>query len=100
MAGYILKKGKNMYCVYIIKSQKTEEYYIGSTGCLDDKIKRHNSGRSKATQKGRPWSTILIEKYKTRAEALKREAQIKSYHGGKAFKKLIFSNLVPSGEIA
>ncbi len=89
-----------MYCVYIIKNQKTEKYYIGSTGCLDDRIKRHNSGRSKATKKDRPWNIILIEKYETRPEALEREAQIKSFHGGNAFKELVFSNPVPSGEVA
>lgn len=89
-----------MYCVYILKSQKTGRYYIGSTGCLDDRIKRHNSGRSQATKKDRPWDIVLIERYETRQGALKRESQIKSYHGGEAFKKLIANNPVPSGEVA
>ncbi len=78
-----------MYHVYILKSQKTSRYYIGSTGNLLDRLVRHNSGRSKSTKKEMPWKLVYSELYSSRKEAVKREKQIKSHHGGKAFKRLI-----------
>lgn len=78
-----------MYHVYILRSLKTNKYYIGSTGHLEDRINRHNSKRSIATKRGYPWQLIFIEQYSTRSQAYRREMQIKSFHGGEAFKKLI-----------
>ncbi|MBU1038995.1 GIY-YIG nuclease family protein [Patescibacteria group bacterium] len=77
-----------MYYVYVLKSQKTDRYYIGSTGNLEDRLIRHNSSRSKLTKKEAPWKLVYSELYSSRKEAVKREKQIKSYHGGNEFKRL------------
>ena len=78
-----------MYAVYILKSEKTKKYYIGSTENIDNIIIRHNNGKNKSTKPGIPWKLVYFEKYETRNEAYKREMQIKRYKGGSAFKKLI-----------
>ena len=68
-----------MYFVYILKSNTTGKYYIGSTGDLNDRLQRHNQGRSKATKLGIPWELVHSETFGSRAEAMNREMQIKSW---------------------
>ena len=75
--------------LYIIKNQK-ERYYIGITGLDPEKrLLRHNKGNVYSTKFGKPWKIIYIEKYDNYESARKREKQIKSWHGGNAFKKLV-----------
>jgi putative endonuclease len=78
-----------MFIVYILKSLKTGKHYIGQTDNILDRIKRHNSGRSKATKNFAPWELIYSEEYSTRPLAFRREQEIKSYKGGIKFKKLL-----------
>ena len=78
-----------MYFTYILKSVITEKYYTGSTSNLDERIKAHNSGKTKSTKPFRPWILVYKEAFETRTEARKRENQIKRYKGGRAFKELI-----------
>ena len=68
-----------MFYVYIIQSEKNQKFYVGSTGNLDDRMIRHNSGRSKATSVGIPWKLIYTEKFETRSQAYRREMEIKSW---------------------
>ena len=81
--------GSIMYKVYILKSQIADKHYIGSTKNLEERLQRHNQGRNKWTKRHKPWEVIHTEEYDTKKEAQKREKIIKSYKGGKAFKKLI-----------
>jgi len=78
-----------MFYVYILQSQKTNRFYIGSTENLSKRVLAHNSGSNRSTKNGRPWVLVLSEEVSTRAGAIKREAQIKSYKGGEAFKRLV-----------
>jgi putative endonuclease len=78
-----------MYFTYIIRSQKTGRYYVGSTKDVSERLARHNGGKNKSTKPGVPWELVVTEEYQTRQEAYRREFQIKSYKGGEAFKKLI-----------
>ncbi len=80
---------KIMYYTYILKSEKTGKYYTGSTENINERVKRHNSGKNKSTKIGIPWILIYQEEFNTEQEAYKREFQIKRYKGGEAFKKLI-----------
>ena len=78
-----------MFTVYILKSLKNGKYYIGQTEDVVDRIKRHNSGRSKATKNFTPWEVVYSEEYLTRSLAFRREQEIKSYKSGIKFKKLL-----------
>lgn len=81
-----------MYCAYILKSEKTDRYYIGSTNNIESRLKRHNNGRNKSTKLGIPWKLVYSENFSTKQEAYRREFQIKSYKNGNVFKKLIALN--------
>ncbi len=78
-----------MYVVYIIKSKKTEQYYIGVTKDLKQRLRHHNSGANRWTKNKAPWETVYTEDFEDKKSAWFREKQIKSYKGGEAFKKLL-----------
>lgn len=80
-----------MYTVYIIKSDKSGNYYIGFTSDLQDRLKHHNSGATKSTRSNRPWLLVYKEEFSDKKSAWLWERQIKRYKGGEAFKKLISS---------
>ena len=65
------------YFTYILFSEKIDKYYIGSCEDLEERLIRHNQGRSKFTKTGTPWTLVYSEKYDTRSEAYKREMEIK-----------------------
>jgi putative endonuclease len=78
-----------MFYTYIIKSEKTNKYYIGSCSDLEKRLHRHNNGWNKSTKSGIPWRVIYSKSFQTKQEAYKVEFKIKSYKGGTASKKLI-----------
>ena len=65
------------FCVYILWSERLGKYYVGSTGNLENRVKRHNKGEEKFTSKGVPWQLIWSESYRTRSEAVQMENKIK-----------------------
>ncbi len=77
------------FVVYILHSLSTDRYYVGQTNNMEDRLLRHNAGRSKATKVGRPWEVVYTESYQTRAEAYNRELQIKSWKSRKAITELL-----------
>ncbi|QQS44059.1 GIY-YIG nuclease family protein [Candidatus Roizmanbacteria bacterium] len=78
-----------MYTVYILQSTITGKYYIGSTNDLPRRLNEHNSNKTNSLKNKGPFIVIYTEEYPDRATAYRRELQIKSYKGGKGFKKLI-----------
>ena len=73
-----------MYFVYILHSESKDRFYIGQTGDLDDRLTRHNDGKSTSTKYGVPWKLVYTEGFETRAASLAREKEIK---GWKIFQK-------------
>ncbi|MBI4812368.1 GIY-YIG nuclease family protein [Candidatus Falkowbacteria bacterium] len=82
-----------MFYVYILKSLLNSRYYVGMTSNLEKRVRQHNSGKTISTKGGVPWRLVHQETYQTRADAWRRERQIKSYKGGEAFKKLIHGEI-------
>ncbi|NPA36876.1 MAG: GIY-YIG nuclease family protein [Chlorobi bacterium] len=65
------------FYVYILQSEKTGRYYCGQTHKLEDRLMRHNSGRSKFTSSERPWKLIRTFIFASRSEAMLLEKKIK-----------------------
>lgn len=78
-----------MFTAYILQSEKTQGYYIGSTDNLDKRLIRHNKGYSKYTKNKGPFKVVYKEEFKTRSEAKKREYYLKSFKSRIAIQKLI-----------
>jgi putative endonuclease len=66
-----------MYYVYILKSLKDFGYYIGSTKDIDNRLKEHNSGKTKSIKHRLPFELIYTELYNTKSESRKREIKLK-----------------------
>jgi len=78
-----------MFYVYILKSLKDEKHYIGYSENLQKRIAEHNRGKSPSVKARSPFILVHQEAFLTKAEAIRREKQIKSYKGGNAFKRLV-----------
>jgi len=68
-----------MFYVYILCSERTGRYYIGSTNDVQSRVDQHNAGASKSTKSYRPWRLVHQEEYDSLPEARKRESLIKSW---------------------
>jgi putative endonuclease len=67
--------------LYIIKSLKDNNHYVGITSDLVKRLNYHNAGRVRSTKNRIPFIMIYNEKYKSVAEARDREEYLKSYKG-------------------
>ncbi len=75
--------------VYILQSLKDQNYYVGETHDVAQRLIFHNTGKQRSTKYRTPFKIILIEKFENRQLALVREKEIKSWKGGNAFINLI-----------
>ena len=78
-----------MYYVYILKSTKNKDVYVGFTNNLRVRFKLHNLGKVKSTKAYCPWTLIYYEAYRGKLNATKREKQLKTH----AVKKEVLSRL-------
>ncbi len=78
-----------MCVVYILRSLKSERYYVGSTSDMEKRLIEHNRGKNISTRGRGPFVVVYTEEYHTKAEAIRRELEIKSYKGGNGFKNLL-----------
>ncbi|HLT24059.1 MAG TPA: GIY-YIG nuclease family protein, partial [Ignavibacteria bacterium] len=75
--------------LYILQSARDGTYYVGSTSNLEDRITRHNGGRSKYTKNRIPWKLVYTEEFSSKLEANHRELEIKKWKSRKMIEKLI-----------
>lgn len=64
-------------------------YYIGSTQDIEERLARHNSGRSKFTKGKGLWELVYFEGFELRINAVQREFEIKGWKSRKEIEKLI-----------
>ncbi len=84
-----------MFYVYVIRNINNK-IYIGYTSDLQKRLLRHNGVLSNKTKsftyknKG-PWEIVYNEIFDTRAEAMKREKELKSSRGRDFIRNLLKS---------
>ena len=66
-----------MFYVYVLKSQKDGDCYVGSTKDLRQRIKQHNEGKVKSTKPRRPLKLVYYEAYDSEKDARLRESKLK-----------------------
>ena len=77
------------FFVYVLQSQSTGRFYIGQTQDVEARLAYHNAGYSKSLNNRGPWKLVYREGYATRAEAVRRERQIKSWKDRAMVEKLV-----------
>ena len=81
-----------MFITYVLFSPVSNKIYIGFTTNLPQRICSHNHTGKGFTARYRPWALLYTEVHPTRAEAMKREKQLKGGQGRAWIKQY----LVPS----
>ena len=81
-----------MFTVYVLHSTKYDRLYIGQTKDIDRRLIEHNSGLSKSTKHYLPWKLIHTEVFNTRAEAMKREKELKTHAGRNSIRERYLQN--------
>ncbi len=84
----------DMWYVYLLLSEKSGRWYIGSTKDLKKRILRHNAGQNISTKHDKPWKVIYCEISLDQRDARAREKYLKSGMGRRYLKnrlKFFFS---------
>jgi len=66
-----------MFYVYLIKSKKYANLYIGCTGNLVKRLEEHNKNMNTSTKNKGPFELIYFEGYKSKSDAFHREHNLK-----------------------
>ena len=66
-----------MFYVYVLKSEKDHELYIGSTNDLRRRLREHQAGSSFSTSFRKPFALVYYEAYRNEQDARTREQKLK-----------------------
>ena len=83
-----------MFYVYLLKSRKTNKWYLGYTADLRRRIQQYNSKESLATKAGVPFDLIYYEAYLLKADAEDREKYLKTSMGRRVIRKQLRNYLL------
>jgi putative endonuclease len=72
--------------VYVMRSQKDHEFYVGYTKNLKKRLEEHNSGRVRSTKKRLPMNLIYWEGCINRNDATTREKYLTTAWGKRYIK--------------
>lgn len=75
-----------MFFVYVLRSKKDKELYIGYSSNLKERLKTYIDGRVISTKNRRPLILIYYEAYINMQDAKKREVFLKSGSGHRFLK--------------
>ena len=75
--------------VYILQSETSKRYYVGQTQDVKSRLAYHNANYSKSLKNRGPWDLVYQEEFASRAEAMRRERQIKSWKDRAMIERLV-----------
>jgi putative endonuclease len=85
-----------MFIVYILRSLKDNNLYIGMTKNISERLSRHEKGGVPSTRNRRPLVLLHTEEYPDRFQARKREKYLKSGPGHRELSQLFLEHRVPT----
>ena len=77
--------------VYVLKSEKNDDLYVGVAYDPQNRLKEHNGGKNRYTKGLRPWVIIHSETFPDWKSARVREKYLKSGVGKEFLKKQLSS---------
>lgn len=69
------------YYIYVLKSKKDDNFYVGYTQDLKSRFEQHSKGFVDSTKNRRPFVLIYSEACLDKKDAMKREKYLKTYLG-------------------
>ena len=88
-----LKGMKLPYCVYVLRSQQDQQFYIGYSANLRQRLSDHRNGKAESTAPRRPLDLIYCEYHASKVDALRREGYLKTGSGKKALRLMLRDTL-------
>ena len=85
------------FFVYIL-SNPAGKLYVGHTADLDARVRDHNrtdETKGKFTRKNGPWRLLWSEPHPTRASAMRREREIKSWKSSRTIRERLLGDTPP-----
>ena len=77
------------YYIYVLKSIKEDEIYVGYTIDLKKRFEEHNRGHNISTKAYKPWILIHYEAFLSEKDATRREKYLKTSQGSRLLKRLL-----------
>jgi len=78
-----------MNYLYILKNNKNERYYIGSTNNLDRRLTEHNGGKTKSLKNLLPVNLVFKKEFNNIIDARKIELKLKKYKNRNIIENII-----------
>jgi putative endonuclease len=75
--------------LYIIYSKAKHKYYIGSSGNVEGRLRRHNTNHKGFTGGYGDWVLVYAEEFDSKEEASAREREIKAWKSRKKIEILV-----------
>ena len=75
--------------VYILQSEKTHKYYIGSTNDLKRRLTEHNSGQTQSLLHQRPLLIVFQKGYERIEDARSVEQKLKKFKSRSIIQKIL-----------
>jgi putative endonuclease len=85
------------YFVYVLLSEKDDQFYTGYTSDLEKRIDSHNNGEVQSTRQRRPLRLIYFEGCINQQDATRREKYLKSGNGKIYIRSRLRNFLNPTG---
>ena len=85
---------ESMHIVYVLRSHKDRNLYIGCTGDLQRRLQQHLKAQVRATKSRLPIELIYSEVYRDKYEAFRMERFYKSPKGKRELKAKINCGIV------
>ncbi len=78
-----------MFYLYVLRSDSSGRFYIGSTSHLERRLAEHNANPARATKNRGPWRLVYQEAHPTRGAAMRRERYFKTGKGREEFRRFL-----------
>ena len=75
--------------VYILLSETRGRFYVGVSENPERRLLEHKAGKTPSTRGRGPWTLVYREPFDSRADAVRREREIKAWKSAKAIRTLI-----------
>jgi putative endonuclease len=79
--------------LYILQSNTTRRFYVGSTNDLTRRMAEHQRGHNLATRGRGPWELVYQEEFESLLDARRREIEIKRWKSSRMIAALIASKI-------
>jgi putative endonuclease len=78
-----------MSILYILQSESSGRFYVGSTDDLERRLSEAQRGHTRSTRGRGPWKVVHKEEFTTILEARRRELEIKRWKSSKLIQALV-----------